>query len=185
MFVNSPFSVSRLGWFRSSIAGVASLLVMSGCGGGGGGDYAPVTAKDVEHAESHVHDHDHHAHAAPHGGHLIELGEHQYNAEIVLEAEAGRLVVYVLDAHAENAFPVPLEQIEFSVEGGAPITLTAEPQDGEPEGQSSRFVAAGAAVTFGDIEELHGSLKIEINGSSYTGALTHDHDEHDHDHAHE
>ncbi|MEZ6050253.1 MAG: hypothetical protein R3C02_02530 [Planctomycetaceae bacterium] len=32
-----------------------------------------------------------------------------------------------------------------------------------------------------DIEDLHGSVTVEINGDSYTGALEHDHDEHDHE----
>lgn len=166
-----------------SAAFLAGVLILPGCSGGGG-DYSPVTQEDVEQAEAHVDDHHHHAHEAPHGGHLIELGDHQYNAEVVMEAD-GRLVVYILDAHAENAVPVPLEQIEFAVEGGAPITLTAEPLEGEPEGQSSRFTASADAVPVDDIEALHGSLQIEIEGASYSGELSHDHDEHDHDHAHE
>jgi len=161
-----------------------SLGFLSGCGGGGGG-YQEVTSEDVQHAEEHGDEHHHHAHEAPHGGHLIELGEHQFNAEVVLEKDTGRLVVYVLDAHAENSVPVALEQIEFAVEGGPPIVLAAEAQESDPQGHSSRFAASGDSVTVNDIEELHGSVQIEIDGTSYTGELSHDHEEHDHDHAHE
>ncbi|MBX3439824.1 MAG: hypothetical protein KF861_20205 [Planctomycetaceae bacterium] len=165
---------------RVAVLTSAVLLGLTGCGGGGG--YTAVTDQDVEQAEAHIDDHHHHAHTAPHGGHLIELGDHQYVAEVVLEeAEGGRLVVYFLDAHAENAVAIPLEKIEFAVEGGEPITLAAEPQDGDAAGSSSRFSASGDSVTVTDIEELHGGLTVEIQGTTYTGALSHSHD---HDHAH-
>lgn len=157
----------------------AGLFSVVGCGSGGG--YQDVTDEDVRHAEEHVDEHHHHHHEAPHGGHLIELGEHQYNAEVVLD-DSGQLVVYVLDAHAENAVAIAQEQIEFAVEGGSPIVLTAEAQEGDPEGKSSRFVAAGDAVNVDDAEELHGSLTVEIDGNSFTGELAHDHEGHDHDH---
>jgi hypothetical protein len=50
----------------------------------------------------HGHSHGGHAHAAPHGGTLVELGDHEYNLELVLDAAAGKLKAYVLDGHAEN-----------------------------------------------------------------------------------
>lgn len=167
-----------------SAASLAGLIFLSGCGGRS--EYQEVTSEDVEHAEAHADAHHHHHHVAPHGGHLIELGDHLLNAEVLLEADTGRLVIYLLDAHAENTAPVALEQIEFDVEGGTPIVLAAEPQDNDPPGHSSRFVASGDAVTVDDIEELHGSLTIEVDGQSYTGELSHDHghdhDGHDHEH---
>ncbi|MCA9024506.1 MAG: hypothetical protein KDA86_04760 [Planctomycetaceae bacterium] len=163
-----------------ALLGIIGFSFQSGCDQGGG--YAPVTEKEVEQAEAHVHEDEHHHHEAPHGGHLIELGDHLYNAEVVFEPNNERLVVYVLDAHAENTVAVPLEQIEFAVEGGEPITLAAEPQEGDAEGQASRFSATGETVAaIKDIEDLHGSVTVEINGDSYTGALEHDHDEHDHE----
>ncbi len=43
-----------------------------------------------------------HVHAAPRGGTLVELGDHEANVELLLDASAGRLTAYLLDAHAEN-----------------------------------------------------------------------------------
>lgn len=174
----------RLRLVPASVAlmGLGSFSVLSGCGDGGG--YAPVTEEAVQVAEAHKHEEHGHHHEAPHGGHLIELGDHLFNAEVVLDAEAGKLMVYVLDAHAENAVAVEQEQIEFAVEGGDSISLAADPQEGEADGRASRFTASGDQVaSIGDIEQLRGSVTVEINGESYTGALEHDHDDHDdHDH---
>ncbi len=168
-----------------ALLSLVGFSFMSGCGEGGG--YAPVTDKAVEQAEAHVHEEHEHHHAAPHGGHLIELGDHLYNAEVVFEEADQRLVVYVLDAHAENAVAIPQEQIEFAVEGGETITLTAEPQDGDAEGQASQFAGTGEMVAaIKDIEQLHGSVSLEINGENYSGALEHDHDHEEHEgHDHE
>jgi hypothetical protein len=44
-----------------------------------------------------------HVHTAPHGGMLVELGEHFANVEVVFAGETGELTLYLLDAHAENA----------------------------------------------------------------------------------
>ncbi|MCA9077821.1 MAG: hypothetical protein KDA93_22530 [Planctomycetaceae bacterium] len=163
-----------------ALLGLGSFLVLSGCGDGGG--YAPVTDKAVEEAEAHPHEEHEHHHEAPHGGHLIELGDHLFNAEVVLDKDAGQLIVYVLDAHAENAQGVAQEQIEFAVEGGDAIALAADPQESDAEGHASRFTASGDQIAaIEDIEHLHGSVTVEINGESYTGELTHDHD-HGHDH---
>jgi hypothetical protein len=37
-------------------------------------------------------------------------------------------------------------------------------------------------AAIGDIEDLHGSVKFEINGKPYSGELSHDHDHADHEH---
>lgn len=42
-----------------------------------------------------------HAHVAPHGGTLVELGNHQFNIEFVFDAERRTLRAYFLDGHAE------------------------------------------------------------------------------------
>lgn len=159
---------------------LSAFSLFGGCAGNE--SYETVTLEDAERAESHAdHDHHHH-HEAPHGGHLIELGNHKYNAEVLLEDK--QLVIYVLDAHAENAVAIAGESIAFETEDGEPIALTPQPQEGDADGKSSRFVASGGAVeTFGDIEDVHGSVKATIEGTEYTGELSHDHDhEEDADH---
>ena len=50
----------------------------------------------------------HHVHVAPHGGQLLEVGEHGsgFNLELLLHPD-GFLKIYVLDAHAENFVRIP------------------------------------------------------------------------------
>lgn len=164
---------------RSRVLLSALCLLAAGCVGGE--DYETVTTEDAERAEAHAdHDHHHH-HEAPHGGHLIELGDHKFNAEVLLEGEANQLVVYVLDAHAENPVAIESPSITFALDEGEPIVLEAQPQEGDAEGKASKFVAASTSLT--DLESAHGSVKVAIEGTEYVGKLEHDHD-HDHDHSH-
>jgi hypothetical protein len=151
-------------------------LVIAGCGGGE--NYETVTPEDADRAEAHADDHHHH-HEAPHGGHLIELGDHKYNAEVLLEGEPRQLVVYVLDAHAENAVAIESASITFIPDEGEPIVLEAQPQESDAEGQASKFIAG---TSLSDLEDLHGSVQVTIEGTEYAGKLSHDHD---HDHAHD
>lgn len=91
-------------------------------------------------------EHAHHHHVAPHGGTLVELGEHQFALEFVRDAEAGTLTLYVLDAHAENFVRLPVKVIEvaFDVKGRAEkLTLAAVANElsGETVGDTSQFTA--------------------------------------------
>lgn len=179
--VCSLLTRGRDGMLVSTATGVCCAVLLI-CGCGSGEDYQTVTTQDAERAEAHAdHDHDHH-HEAPHGGHLIELGEHQYNAEVVLEAEPKQLVVYLLDAHAENAVAIDSATIAFLRDGAEPIELTAQPQDGDAEGTASRFVVSGGVVDgLADLEGLQGHLTVTIAGSEFSGNLSHEHD-HGHEH---
>lgn len=162
---------------KSAVALAGLCLLLTGCSGGD--EFKTVTTEDATRAEAHV---DEHVHHAPHDGHLIELGEHKYNAEVVLESEPKQLVIYTLDAHAENAVAIAAEPLTLEVTGGEPITLEPQPQDGDAEGTASRFVAGGAAVeSISDIEDLQGSLNVTVEGTEYTGTLSHDHEGHDHE----
>src|SRR5690349_2906424 len=78
-----------------------------------------VAACSKKHTEEsdhqpHAHAHHHH-HTAPHGGTLVELGEHAFNLELVRDEPTGALIAYVLDAHAENFVRLPLRTIELVV----------------------------------------------------------------------
>ena len=88
-----------------------------------------------------------HQHAAPHGGVLAELGDHQATAEMVLDREAGTITLYVLDAHAENAVRVAQESISASIEFG----------DGEPRDLALMPVASElTGETAGDTSQFRG-----------------------------
>jgi hypothetical protein len=95
--------------------------------------------------KSDDHAHGHHHHTAPHGGTLVELGEHQFNLEFVRDATAGTLTAYVLDGHAENFIRLPLPAIPLTaMVNGMPqplaLTATASTATGETVGDTSQFV---------------------------------------------
>ncbi len=98
-------------------------------------------------ADSHDdHAHHGHVHTAPHGGVLVEVGDHQFNLEFVHDRAAGSLTVYVLDAHAENFVRVALPALDFkALVNGAPQPLrllaTANSATGETVGDTSQFTA--------------------------------------------
>ena len=89
-----------------------------------------------------------HVHVAPHGGQLVEVGEHGsgYNLELVLHPD-GFLQIFVLDAHAENFVRIPALSIEIEIpgEGNASRTLHCEPvadtATGETVGNTSLFTS--------------------------------------------
>jgi hypothetical protein len=123
-------------------------------------------------SESHS-DHDHgklHVHTAPHGGTLIELGEHEANLELVRDANAGKLTAYLLDGHAENFLRVPLPGFQLTaMVAGKSETLNfqavANTATGEKVGDTSQFEAQAdwlktTAEFQGSIAELPVRTKI-------------------------
>ncbi len=103
-------------------------------------------AKKDEHA-----DHNHsapakHVHTAPHGGTLVELGEHAFNLELVRDAATGKLTAYVLDSHAESFVRIsaPSFEITATVAGAKQklsLVAVANAATGEKIGATSQFEA--------------------------------------------
>jgi hypothetical protein len=126
-----------------------------------------------------------HVHKAPHGGELIEIGDHQYNVELVLAD--GSLTAYVLGGHAEESIAIKQKTLVFDIEddegGEVGIKLEADPQEGDDDGLSSRFVAKADAVpdTLKSLEDVHGHVHINIFDKEFVGELDHDEEGHDHD----
>ncbi len=85
-----------------------------------------------------------HAHAAPHGGTLVEIGEHAFNLELLRDPATGKLTAWVLDGHAENFVRLKAPSIEIvATVAGAKKTLTlaavANPATNEKVGDTSQF----------------------------------------------
>lgn len=94
-----------------------------------------------------------HAHEAPHGGTLVELGNHFAYLELVLDAEAWSLTVYVLDAEAEQAVRITQPTIGVTFDApermtGQAFTLEAKANvlTGETVGDTSQFGVTDAAL---------------------------------------
>ena len=110
---------------------VAFTLLLAGCGG----------------QQQHHHDHaTSHVHTAPHGGVLVELGDHLYNLEFLFNPATGRLQAWVLDGHAENFVRSSMSSFEVVITtagGPRPVVMlpVANPATGEPVGDTSQFEA--------------------------------------------
>ncbi len=97
------------------------------------------THSDAGHGKLHVH-------VAPHGGTLVELGEHEASLELIRDATAGKLTAYILDGHAENFLRIPSMGFQLVAQiQGRMETLSfkpvANPATGEKAGDTSQFEA--------------------------------------------
>jgi hypothetical protein len=112
-----------------------------------------------------------HAHTAPHGGTLIEVGEHAYNLEILRDASAGKLTAWVLDGHAENFVRIKQPALDLVASVGGEkralvLKAVANPATGESVGDTSQFeVQADWLKTAGDFGIVVPA--IEIKGTKF------------------
>jgi hypothetical protein len=102
---------------------------------------------------------------APHGGTLFAPGtkQHPYHLELKLEKDKPTYL-YVLDSKVKNAVPITARAIELEIKGDKPQTIQfkADRQQGDSEGESSRFMApAGKVPAELDLAkvEIHAAIK--------------------------
>lgn len=96
---------------------------------------------------------DSHGHEAPHGGTLVEIGEHLALLEFVLDASAGTLTAYVLDGGAEQAVRIAQPSIAVTFDtpqalGGQTLPLAGKANvlTGETVGDTSEFALTHPAL---------------------------------------
>lgn len=110
-------------------------------------------------------DHDDHG-PGPHGGTVIEFGK--YHGEFVVDHAKKQATVYILDGKVKNAVPIAAEKLLLSIKSPMFQTdLKAMPQDSDPKGKSSRFVATHDNL--GKEQEFEGTVSGEIDGKPYLG----------------
>ena len=132
----------------------------------------PATTPGSEHA---------HAHTAPHGGHLIALGDHAANLEIVLDNTTGSMDLYVLDGHAEGSVRLSVPTLNFDVKpvGAESIAVTLHavenPLTGETVGDTSHFSARAVPQLVG-LTDIDLTIPvIEVGGVGYADVAAHLH----------
>lgn len=161
-------------------------LLLTGCGSET--QYQEFTKQDQKPADPDAHSHHHHHdsdHEAPHGGTLIELGEHAYHAEIVFDEKTHSILIYLFDGEAKGRVGIEAKALTLKIGDGDKAeshALNAQPQKTDAEGKASRFASSDEALfeRFHDNESLAGQIDIPLDGKSYPVVVAHDHD-HDHD----
>lgn len=179
---------TQTGMWLLSAAVMLGLSGLAGCGGDKGGEFRTFdkgkdSAPDAEHGHTHAHDHGHGR--GPHEGDLIELGEEEFHAEVVVDEEKSKLTLYLLGADAKTAVAIEAKELTLEMPGkDAPVAhaLTAGPADAD--GKASRFEITSESLfeAFHQDSKAVGKFKISINGKEFTGEIKHSHD---HDHKHE
>lgn len=153
----------------------AFAFAFTGCAGG------DAEFTEVGHDESEVADDDHgHGHHGPNGGEIVEVGNEEFHAEVVVDESSNRVDVYILGSDAKTAKPIEATDISLSFKHGDEVEdfkLAAAALDGEPEGQASKFTLTSEEF----IEELHehsegATLTFTAGEESLTGTVTHSHD---------
>jgi hypothetical protein len=146
---------------HSRLPVLASLLAvawLSGCG-------------DHDHA-SHAPSGGGHKHESAHGGVAVELGEHQFHLDFVVDSAAGTMKAWIMDGHAENFVRVPLPSFEVVVVTGTStqnlaLAAQANTASGETVGDSSQF--QGEAGWLKGLTQFNATVpRIEIRGSTFT-----------------
>lgn len=125
-----------------------------------------------------------HAHPekGPHGGPLLELGDEEFHAEVLLDEKAGTFGIVLLDGAAKGTVPIESKELLINLKhGGKPVQfkLPAAPLKTDPQGQSSRFSLNNKALIHDLHHKDHGArLAVKIRGKSYSAKveLAHDHD---------
>jgi hypothetical protein len=139
------------------------VLLLAGCNG----EPPPPPPKKAPDARDYVPPPEpKHHHDAPHGGTLVELGDHFANLELVLDASTGTLTAYVLDGHADQA--IRLEQKEIVLKGKTEswtLQAVGSPLTGERPGDSSQFEVRSDSLK--GIQELEATVvKIVVKGQA-------------------
>lgn len=115
-----------------------------------------------------------HHHTAPHGGLLVELGEHFANLEFVLDAEAGKLTAYAFDGCVEESVRLAQESIAVTItpkgDDAEAVELVLEGVEsaltGEKKGDTSQFEASHAVLK--GLKAFHGKIAtVEILGQTF------------------
>jgi hypothetical protein len=159
---------------RFLLVGIAGLALLAGCNSANQGFHEVKKGARVK-DQPHSHE------EGPHGGHLVELGEEEYHAELALDPKASKITLYILDSTAKKPVPIDAKEIKLELTiGGQPKSFAAKavPDKDDPSGKSSRFEVADNAdikANIKDEEDLKGSVTAPIGGKTYTGKIVHEH----------
>ena len=128
-----------------------------------------------------------HASHGPHDGELLEIGNEEFHAEVVVDETKKLFAIYLLDSQAKSfvGLDVPFLTINMKI-ANKPVQfkLKAAPQLTDKAGFSSFFQLASPELMNG----LHtkGSdpkLSLKIGNKSYIVKIMHEHDHSGHNHA--
>ena len=114
---------------------------------------------------------------------MIELGDEEYHAELMLDEKANVVTIYILDKTALKVIPIEAKELLVNLkqgQKGIQFRLKPATQKGDPEGKASRYSLKSADL----VKQLHrkdaaAQLRVNISGKPYSGKIQlvghHDH----------
>lgn len=159
--------------FRFSLAGAAAVaacaLLLAGCNSDKKDEYKPVPENPPEVKKVDLHEH------GPHEGHVIDLGDHDYRAEFVMDADRN-VTIYLLQHDSDEPLAVDPQGVSLQLEADEKATpVELEPVAADGKASEFKVPAAKLPPQVKSEEDLHGELKVTVDGKTFTGALEHDH----------
>jgi len=163
----------------SALALIAAFaVIVTGCTSG----ESEFTEISNEESEVGHEDHSGHGHGAhgPNGGDIVEVGNEEFHAEVVVDEAEQRIDVFILGSDAKTAKPIAASEISINFKHGDEVEefkLAASALDGEADGQASKFTITDEEL----FEELHehpegATLKFSDGDQALTGTVIHSHD---------
>jgi len=163
-----------IAWRFAALGLLCAGALVTGCGEQ---PKTKIKAKTVaKGGDSHDHDHG----QAPHGGTILEFGK--YHGEFCVDHGKKQVTLYILDDAMKKAVPLAVDKLTLSIKTPQfQADLIASPQEGDPKGSASRFVATDDR--FGKEQEFEGTVNGVIDGKPYLGDFKKEaHPGHDHGH---
>lgn len=119
-------------WFAVEAVSVAALVAVA------------LLASSCTRHEDHAETPGGHAHQPKNGGQLVEVGKHQFNVEVLVDAPKGKVTAWILDAHAEDYVRIDAPALRMTAQVGNTqheVSLDAVPNaaSGEKVGDTSQF----------------------------------------------
>lgn len=104
----------------------------------------------------------------PHGGTILDWGGGKYHLELLVDHGNQKATVYVLGPDVKNDLPIDAGTIQVALKDPVvEFTLSAQPQDGDPQGKSSLFVGQHEALAAE--QQFEGTIHGTIGGTPYSG----------------
>lgn len=118
----------------------------------------------------------------PHQGHLVDVQNGAYYAEVVLDPATRHLTLYVLQNDFLKLQPIPQNEVAIDLveRRPLPLQLAPQPQPNDPPGQASRFESTiPLPDSIRTTADLSGLLKLTIDGKPLVSPLQRDDHHHD------
>lgn len=154
----------------AAIACVATIGFFAGCDQQAAPAKPATPTATAESEDGHDHaEGEHAAHGAgPHDGTLADWGGGAYHVEFTVDHDKQQATVYILGDDEKTATPIAAEEIQLTIiDPEMSVILKANPQEGDGDGQASRFV--GTHEKLGVVQEYAGTISGVIEETPYSG----------------